>query len=480
MAPWEEYGAPSVAPWEEYTKPKPSLGEQALRATRFLTPSGLVSSLFTPEDREDLKNAVSGGVRGAGSIGATLVRPFESRQENKERRQKIDSALTEMAGADPQSLPYQAGKLATEVGGTWGAGGAAANALARVPGATTAIPSLLNAIRTGGVTTGANPVGFLPRAVDMGTRMVGGGVSGGLTAGMVDPEYAGSGAVVGAVAPPVLQAAGRAGEMVSGAMERGARRLMQSAIKPTIQQHRSGDAATAIDVLLERGLNPNARGVARLETAIDDVDNQITQSIANSTARVDKQAVADRLNQTRQQFRTQATPQNDLGAIDTVRDNFLSHPLFPVPQTSIPVQQAQEIKRGTYRVLSKKYGEMKGAETEAQKALARGLKEEIAAAVPGVNDLNAELSRLTVAREVAERRALMEANKNPGGLSLLAPSKSALLAFLADRSALLKSMGARGLYQLSPSGQLIGGLLGNPALPGVARTGLLLSNEASP
>ncbi len=51
------------------------------------------------------------------------------------------------------------------------------------------------------------------------------------------------------------------------------------------------------------------------------------------------------------------------------------------------------------------------------------------------------------ALNLAERRALMELNKNPAGLSLLAKNPEAAMGFLADRSGLFKSLAARMIYQ---------------------------------
>lgn len=124
---------------------------------------------------------------------------------------------------------------------------------------------------------------------------------------------------------------------------------------------------------------------------------------------------------------------------------------------SIPVQQAQAIKQGTYRELKNKYGQIGSAETEAQKSLARGLKNEIADAVPEIAGLNAQESALINALNVTERRVLMEANKNPMGLASIAAHPSGWAAFMADRSGLFKSLAARAAYGVArgikPSGQ---------------------------
>ena len=72
---------------------------------------------------DDLKaNLGAGLVRGAGSIGATLMRPFETGAENEQRRQSMDAGLQSLVGADPKSFGYGAGKLGGELLGTAGAG----------------------------------------------------------------------------------------------------------------------------------------------------------------------------------------------------------------------------------------------------------------------------------------------------------------------------------------------------------------------
>ena len=128
----------------------------------------------------------------------------------------------------------------------------------------------------------------------------------------------------------------------------------------------------------------------------------------------------------------------------------------------MPVQLAQSMKQGTYTSLgNKSYGELGGADIEAQKALARGLKEEISSAVGSVAGLNRRQSELMNAVEIAERRALIEGNKNPAGLALLANDPMAGIGFLADRSALAKSLAARSLYS---GGALMSGQPPSPQL----------------
>jgi hypothetical protein len=161
-----------------------------------------------------------------------------------------------------------------------------------------------------------------------------------------------------------------------------------------------------------------------------------------------------------------------LDAIRSVWDKFRTSPLV-AGKTDIPVQLAQELKKGTYRAIGgKAYGEIGSASVEAQKALARGLREEVAKAVPSITaPLSREASIMNV-MDVAGNRALMEANKNPLGLAALRMDNPASAAtFLADRWAALKAFLAMQAYGagkpqvLGPLGAAAGTAMNNrPAL----------------
>jgi hypothetical protein len=171
-------------------------------------------------------NLLAGAVRGAGSIGATILAPYDmakdaiagkglSLESNRARRQDMDDALANpdlpvLGGAQPDSLMYKGGKLAGEIAGTAGAGGAAANVLTKVaPAAAKAAPAVFDALRSGGMSAnGATGIG------GMAARVVGGAASGGLSAGLANPEDAPMGMAAGAAAPVALKAVGAAAEKV--------------------------------------------------------------------------------------------------------------------------------------------------------------------------------------------------------------------------------------------------------------------------
>lgn len=465
MNPWEEnYDTPSEStpPWEMEYDAAPS--KQPTQATRI---------------RQQDKNVLGGLIRGAGSIGSTILYPYDrikggGRDEglrlNEERRAAIDSGLTELIGSEPDSAGYKTGKVMTEIGGTAGVGNVIAKGVQALPMLSKAVPNLAPALRSGGLSVpqrATTPLGKVGNAL---TRTAAGGVTGAGMAGLVNPEDAGTGALYGAAMPGVAKFVGEAGMAISRGGKATARRLMQSALKPTIKQLKTGDSRVAVDTLLDYGINPNKRGVEKLRGTIDDINDDIGMRISGSNATVSRQKALDYLAGVRAKAGNQVSPTADVGAIQGVADDFLNHP--NIASDAIPVQQAQELKKGTYQALRGQYGQVRGSAIEAQKAVARGLKDQIADVVPGIGPLNAEEARLLKTLDVTERRALMEMNKNPMGLSILAGNKAAFIGFMADGSAAFKALAARSINRASAAPSYAPSLadqLANPML----RSGLL-------
>jgi hypothetical protein len=324
--------------------------------------------------------------------------------------------------------------------------------------------------QAGKATTEYNPLALLGKLVGWGAE----GLSqlGAPPEGMQGPaESAARGGVkealtqapmfAGLRVPPAAAAAG-------AGLRGGAERMMHSALKPGVKYAKGADSA--IDTLLEKGINVTPGGLEKLQTQIGDLNSRIAQLIQNSPEVINKPAVAARLYDTLERFKKQVDPKADLATIERTWENFMEHPLLT--GSDIPVKTAQEIKQGTYQELKGKYGQLGSAETEAQKALARGLKEEIAKAVPKVRQLNAEESKLLTALPMVERRVIISANKNPIGLGLLAwKSPEALLVWMADRSELFKSLVARMLNAGSKVPPPIGAA--GPAL------GMAISSQAN-
>lgn len=230
MKPWEKYGAAAAepapaeaGPWSKYQAPE----EPAQPTEQTLALRKIVADKEAGTFRQNL---AAGLVRGAGSIGATLMAPIDvasdaiegrglTLESNRQRRQDMDATLRDW-GANPDSLAFKGGKLSGEIAGTAGVGGAIANTAGRIPQVASAAPNLLNSIRTGGFTAGQAAPGVGGTLANLATRATGGAITGGASAGLVNPEDAKTGALIGGELPVATQAAGVVGRKI-GSIIRG-------------------------------------------------------------------------------------------------------------------------------------------------------------------------------------------------------------------------------------------------------------------
>ena len=292
---------------------------------------------------------------------------------------------------------------------------------------------------------------------DFATRM---GASPELSAGL------GYGTNVATQAIPALMSSFRfAGEGPASMLEKPARSLMQSALKPSQPDRLSGAAEKAIGTMLAEGINPTRGGMDKAADMTKVLDAEVKAAISASPATVSKWDVGKRLADRMDVARAQVNPEQDMNAVKEAWTAFRTHPDL-MGKGDMPVQLAQRLKSGTYQSLgAKSYGEVGTAATEAQKALARGLREEIASKVPSVVEPLKKEAALMNVRDVAMNRALAQGNNNPMGLAALRIGDNPMssLSFMADKSALLKAMLARALYS-SPQYAASAAMVGSDAL----------------
>lgn len=273
-----------------------------------------------------------------------------------------------------------------------------------------------------------------------------------------------------------LGSAGRAG-LTQGALEgagavvapiatRAAGAIMQSAVKPSTKETFRAivrgvqrEDLPVVKTLLNEGINVTPGGIAKLDKIINSTNAQIREAVDGLPATIDPARVAQRVDNVEARVAQQVNPASDVAAVRSSRDEFLANPKVTeataegaVPRKITPAE-AQDLKIGTHRSLkSKAYGELKSPQIEAQKALTRGLKEEIETAASdagraNVGALNAREGGALVAREAIAKRLAAAGNRDPVSLAWLAHNPTAGLLFIAERSPGVKSMLARGLYQ---------------------------------
>lgn len=218
--------APVVA--QDPSKVSPAVNSDAIsQGARNNALAGIPDSLL-----QSGKDLLGGAVRGAGSIGATILYPVDKaldvyhgdrdqgQSRNEERRQEMTQGLREL-GADPDSTMFGIGKLGAEIAGTAGIPLAAGRGVAALAPSAPAVQAIASAIESGGLSVGPYATkapgvvnAIVQGARNAGVRTAGGAISGALTAGAINPSDALTGAGVGAVLPNAVQTAGALGSVV--------------------------------------------------------------------------------------------------------------------------------------------------------------------------------------------------------------------------------------------------------------------------
>ena len=241
----------------------------------------------------------------------------------------------------------------------------------------------------------------------------------------------------------------RSGPMQS-MTEAPARSLMQSAVKPSSTLP-AKDVQSGLTIMLQEGISPTEAGMSKASRLAQKLNETTDAAIAASPEKVNVKRVVSRLVDPYKRAMNQVNPQADMDAIEAVRKGFVSSPAV-AGQADIPVALAQKLKSGTYTAVGEKaYGELGSASVNAQKQLARGLREEVIGKVPQIADTLKRESALRNVMEVAASRAAMDANKNPLslGTSIAAIMHDPLAAagMWANASTRVKALMAQLLYQ---------------------------------
>lgn len=145
---------------------------------------------------------------------------------------------------------------------------------------------------------------------------------------------------------------------------------------------------------------PNESGLAKLHSDIDGINREIAGIIdsAGPTGSVSMDAVLRRVDDLGDfyKYAPNATSyMDDLQAIKGMVTQYHGN--------VVPTATAQKIKQTIYALHRKHYGEMKTLQIEADKSIARGIKEELVAQYPELGRLNAQDSALISLNTILSR-----------------------------------------------------------------------------
>lgn len=209
-----------------------------------------------PDNMGVIGNIGMGALKGASNIGATLLRPVDAAlnalgitdMTNEERRRLLSEFFAQ--NADPESMAFKGGEIGAEIAGTAGVGGVAGRGLRALAPGLTKLPT---ALETFGATVGKPAASVGEMAANSAIRTGAGAITGAISAGLVDPEAAGTGAIIGSFFPVVGQIASqgvRAGGWLFdavrgrlGAIKAG--QVARDAAGPNIEAIRAANAAAS-------------------------------------------------------------------------------------------------------------------------------------------------------------------------------------------------------------------------------------------
>lgn len=238
------------------------------------------------------------------------------------------------------------------------------------------------------------------------------------------------------------------GQAVGAGMKAAAPWLMAKAVKPSyalLQEYKTTAPALA-KTLLDHGVNVTEGGLSKLQGLLRSTNDEIRTLINNSPVKVMKDDVLRRVDElAARTMKTSANPNKALAKATQVADEFVQHPYYK--GQSIPVAAAQDLKVGAYKEIGNAFG--KPEKAAALKALARGLKEEVATAVPQVADLNAKEASLMAAGEAVAKRVAADTNADPLGILWASHSPEMFIAGIIHKQPIVKSLLARGLWKMA-------------------------------
>ena len=201
------------------------------------------------------------------------------------------------------------------------------------------------------------------------------------------------------------------------APESGLSKLAQSIYGSALKPSTRLSATERTNLLLtglREGIPVTQKGAAELGKRLDVLNTQIGEVIAAGKKAgdvVETSKISGFLKSVKEEFGLTANGQSRIDDINQIEKNFLTQ-----YGDTIPTDIAQQIKKNTYRVLKKSYGEMKGVAIESEKALARGIKQSLVDKYPQLEYLNAKDSALIQLDNALDKAVSRIGNRDVVGL----------------------------------------------------------------
>ena len=193
---------------EHFTgQPTQSLAPQTLRGAPKSLKDELMAQSFPKEQNKVVESLPRGALDVLDTIGSQIVGRATGNKEFVQQEAKRQSE--EWKVKNPE-LSADVGRILGGAAVTYPVGGI----FGKIAEGLRAAPSLIQALRTSGMTTGATPMTGLAKAGDLALRTGAAGAVGGASGALINPEDAGTSALVGAAMPSIIKGAGAVGEAI--------------------------------------------------------------------------------------------------------------------------------------------------------------------------------------------------------------------------------------------------------------------------
>lgn len=197
-------------------------------------------------------------------------------------------------------------------------------------------------------------------------------------------------------------------------------KMYKSVLKPNVASYSIPEVNGMVQTALDNKIPISEAGLKKLTDLTADVNNAISAKIqSNPTAPISPggKPLAN-LADLRDQLSQQVNPSSDLKAVAKAQADFLDkYRAGPGKAVrNMTADEAQNTKVATYQQLSAKYGELGSAQIESQKALTRGIKEELETQFPEIKGLNAQEAKMIDLDGALQRAVRRIENRNTFGL----------------------------------------------------------------
>ena len=163
----------------------------------------------------------------------------------------------------------------------------------------------------------------------------------------------------------------------------------------------SATRSNVINTMLDNGIPISKSGLAKAKGILTDLNDQMDMAVASSPNKnnlIDTNAVLGPVQDLRDKMLNTVNGKELAAKLDGVVKSFTSQ---YGPQMT--VEQAQTVKQNTNALLSKAYGQIQDVTTESIKQVVRGLKDQIAEAIPEISGINANYGKMKDLEKWLER-----------------------------------------------------------------------------